>query len=62
MEGGRLLWRVLCLVEIVELLRGLCLLMLELWLVLEKEVSGVFGLVIGLPFLLTVVKVLSFRW
>ena len=52
----------MCLVDFVELLRGLCLLLLELWLVLEKEVSGVFGLVIGLPFLLTVVKVLSFRW
>ena len=52
----------LCLVKVVGFLRGLCLLLLELWLVLEKEVSGVFGLVIGLPFLLTVVKVLSFRW
>ena len=52
----------MCLVDFVGLLRGLSLLMLELWLVLEKEVSGVFGLVIGLPFLLTVVKVLSFRW
>jgi len=52
----------MCLVEIVELLRGLSLLMFELWLVLEKEVSVAFGLVIGLPFLLTVVKVLSFRW
>ena len=52
----------LCLVEIVELLRGLGLILLELWLVLEKEVLGVFCLVIGLPFLLTVVKVLSFRW